>query len=760
MKKTIITLLAALLLLPFSAEAQYKLIINYSDGSQKDTLVWDITSISFEEITPKQLPVGGNAPEAVNLGLSVKWANMNLGATRPQERGWLVGWGDITGLNISKDLKWYPVAQPKSDIAGFGNDIIKKYWSTDNDIWRLPTDEELQELINNCEWAWDFENYGFVVTGNGNSIFLPAAGNRDGSTESGQGTVLNYWSGTLFQNDISMAKAMMFSYGNGEKPSVGTLKRYMGCALRAVYGEPKINVSVSSSEAYNIGISNVTVKVQLGGSYSNYTNLRCGLVYGTSQDLQNDNGRMETPTQTCSNGSCEFTLTNLTPDVPYWYCAFVEVNGQRIYQEEEADNFATTLFPEPEIVDLGLSVKWASFNVGATSPTELGRYIGWGDPTGLKESKNYADYGYSSNSMNIGFNPNYDTAYAKWGKKWRMPTRAEFQELFEKTSVTFNSSTNCAVFTGENGKSISIPYSGLVTTSSTVDQTGYGWYWTAECNQDKQPYLALLYNNINPSIELSTMYFRMQIRAVYDEKTDYHPGTNPGTDPGTTPGTDPGTNPSVDPTPETPVAGAAVDLGLSVKWADRNIGGTSQDVIGDYLTWGATEMQSEYTVAAYIYGNSNDIGGMKYLGTYTNPEDQAMNSYSIRGTQYDAAHVRWGGTWRMPTRSEIDELIEECTWTWTSRNDTKSGVVYGYEVSRNGKSIFLPAAGRMTQVDAMPEVFAQDEIGYYWSDYVYYGVAVEHYNKNAHILKFKQNGKGRSYIERTIGLPIRPVQPK
>jgi len=763
MKKTFITLLAALLL-PLVAEAQYKLIVRYSDGTTFEKNVWDVDSVYFEDIEARALPTGAPAPTAVNLGLSVDWANINLGATSPTDDGWLVGWGDVTGQNESMNLKWYPVLQPSSDIVGFGNDIVKKYWGASG-VWRLPTDEELQELIINCSWTWDAENNGFEVSGNGNSIFLPAAGIREGSAVSGQNVVLNYWSGTLNKADNTTAKAMTYN-GNGDKPTVGVLKRYFGCALRAVYGEPKVNVSVSSGDAYNLGVASATIKVQLAGSYANYNGLRCGLVYGTSQDLQNDNSRLETPTQSCSGGSCEITLSGLTPDVPYWYCAFVEVNGQRIYQQEDAKNFKTTLFPEPEIVDLGLSVKWASFNVGATSSTERGLYIGWGDPTGLHTSHSYDDYGYSTTSMNIGFNPDYDTPYATWQKKWRMPTRSEFEELYEKTTVTYETvgSVGCYKFTGKNGNSIYLPVTGLYTaySSSSTDyrQTQYGWYWTAECSASKEPYLVSLYSTSSPDIQTSVMWYRMPIRAVYEEATGYHEGGGSGEGGEGGSGEGGSEEPYVEPTPETPVAGTAVDLGLSVKWADRNIGGTSQDLVGDYLTWGATEMQDQYTVASYIYGNSSDIGGMKYLGTYTDPKDQARNSYSIAGTQYDAAHVRWGGTWRMPTRAEINELRESCTWTWSSRADDKHGVVWGYEVSRNGKSIFLPAGGRMTQTDEYPQVFKLDEVGYYWSDYVYYGVATEHYNQNAYILQFKETENKVTYMERNIGLSIRPVQSK
>ena len=113
-----------------------------------------------------------------------------------------------------------------------------------------------------------------------------------------------------------------------------------------------------------------------------------------------------------------------------------------------------------------------------------------------------------------------------------------------------------------------------------------------------------------------------------------------------------------------------VDLGLSVMWATCNIGADSPEDYGNYYAWGETETKDTYT-------SSNSV-------TY----GVSMSDFS--GSAYsDAATANWGSTWRMPTSSEIDELISDCTWTWTTLND-----VNGYEVTgTNGNSIFLPAAG-------------------------------------------------------------------
>ena len=114
-----------------------------------------------------------------------------------------------------------------------------------------------------------------------------------------------------------------------------------------------------------------------------------------------------------------------------------------------------------------------------------------------------------------------------------------------------------------------------------------------------------------------------------------------------------------------------VDLGLSVKWATCNVGANSPEDYGNYYAWGETSTKSSYTeVNSKTYGkNYGDIGGNSSL---------------------DAARANWGSTWRLPTRNERDELIDNCTWTWTTMNGMN-----GYKVTSkvNGKSIFLPAAG-------------------------------------------------------------------
>lgn len=127
-----------------------------------------------------------------------------------------------------------------------------------------------------------------------------------------------------------------------------------------------------------------------------------------------------------------------------------------------------------------------------------------------------------------------------------------------------------------------------------------------------------------------------------------------------------------------------VDLGLSVKWATCNVGASQPRGYGNYYAWGETTTKSSYTLTHLKI--RDDISG---------------------NASYDAARANWGGTWRMPTKKEMEELKNKCTWQWT----TQSGV-NGHKVTGpNGNSIFLPAAGYCGG-SSHNDV---GKYGYYWS---------------------------------------------
>ena len=156
--------------------------------------------------------------------------------------------------------------------------------------------------------------------------------------------------------------------------------------------------------------------------------------------------------------------------------------------------------------------------------------------------------------------------------------------------------------------------------------------------------------------------------------------------------------------------GEAIDLGLpsGTKWASCNVGATKPEEYGGYYAWGETEEKEVYNWSTYIHCD----------GSYETCHDLGED---ISGTEYDVAHVKWGGKWCMPTLDDIKELLDNCTSEWTTLNGVNGRK---FTSNINGNSIFLPAAGFRWDGDL---VYAGSG-GIYWSssqypsdsDYAYY----------------------------------------
>lgn len=186
----------------------------------------------------------------------------------------------------------------------------------------------------------------------------------------------------------------------------------------------------------------------------------------------------------------------------------------------------------------------------------------------------------------------------------------------------------------------------------------------------------------------------------------------------------------------------AIDLGLSVKWACCNVGATRPEEYGGYYAWGETEEKSVYTDVTYKYAHGIDKDGDGWYETNLSYDNIGSD---ISGSQYDVAHVKWGGSWRMPTEAEFIELNYNCTSEWTTLNG-----VYGRKFTsrKNGNSIFLPAAGYRYDDDFLD--VGSD--GYYWVSLLYPGNPGRAYDINFF------SGDVFSYMYfRYYGQSVRPV---
>jgi hypothetical protein len=702
MKKNIL-LFILLSVISTMAVAQQKVVIKLIDGTTIVKEVWEVQNITFEPSSSVTSPA---TAEAIDLGLSVKWANFNFGATAPEGNGYLIGWGDATGNNLSKNLAYFPTATPATNITNGEYDIAHKMWGSD---WRYPTAAEMKELIDSCTWSYDATKKGYTITSNknSNSIFLPLSGQRNGKDTLNVGTSGLYWTGTLASDNT---KATALAVDASSYSTVDTL-RYIGCAIRPVFGKYLYGAEISSDAATNVSKSGATINATFAGDYKNCSLF--GVSYSTESGVNPDNGTVITSATVGTDGSQTYTISGLQPNTTYYYVVYLVYNGNRI--SSQVQSFTTEKkFPVADAVDLGLSVKWASWNMGATKESEFGNYIAWGDPTGENTSYTNSDY---PNNGDIG-GTQYDVAKTQWGGKWRMPTAAEIQELDNLTKeIVTKDGVSGFLITGANGNSIFIPRGGYKNAFTTNDFNTKAYYWSS--NIVSLDYAkSFTFGKVTSEVSSDFKILHMLVRAVYDDSSS--------------------TNPVVTPLDTTALGKAAVsvDLGLSVKWATYNLGAKTSTDSGDFYAWGETSPKTSYSLANYKNYNTT-------TSSYVDIGDD------IKNTEYDAVRIQWGGTWRMPTNAECQELVDKCTWVWSTTN-------YGYTVTGpSGKSIFLPAAGKQDGT----ELSSNGTQGHYWTSNVN-DISThidDHWSYKFTFTSSQHYANGGDY--RYDGLSIRPVRP-
>ena len=238
MKKMFMAVIA--LMMTISASAQFYLYC--SDGN-----VIKVDSISM--IAPSENVDPYNGHEYVDLGLSVKWATCNVGASKPEEYGDYFAWGETEPKEVYdwSTYKWcngsstsltkyctnssYGTVDNKTVLES-ADDAAAVNWGGS---WRMPTNAELTELREQCTWTWTTQNgvNGYKVTSksNGNSIFLPAADCHDDSPLNNAGSLGSYWSSSLATSYPRGACYLGFNSSN-----VGwySHNRYNGLPVRPV----------------------------------------------------------------------------------------------------------------------------------------------------------------------------------------------------------------------------------------------------------------------------------------------------------------------------------------------------------------------------------------------------------------------------------------------------------------------------------------------------------------------------------------------
>lgn len=228
MKKNIITLVV-LMSAVFGLMAQNKMIVNLKSGTKVEYAVQNIESVTWE-IGEQPGDQPGDPQEGehefVDLGLpsGLKWATCNVGASAPEEYGDYYAWGEIETKDeyyvgnyayhhIGTDADGFEIDvwDNLGDISGTEYDVARHKWGG---FWRMPTQSEFKELVNNCTWEWGKKNKvnGYKVTGsNGNWIFLPAAGYRGGTDLYSENMQGYYWSSTSNPSKQGSVFNLLFS---------------------------------------------------------------------------------------------------------------------------------------------------------------------------------------------------------------------------------------------------------------------------------------------------------------------------------------------------------------------------------------------------------------------------------------------------------------------------------------------------------------------------------------------------------------------
>lgn len=685
--------------------------------------------------------------------------------------------------------------------------------------WRIPTKEELDELRDNCTLEWTAQNgiNGYKLTSKNNekSLFLPAAGYRSGTSLSNAGTYGRYWSLSLNWSSPGYA-----FYLNSNSTDFGKASnyRYIGLPIRPV-SDKGVRKSVTSIELDQQSLTliigqtetlNATVlptdATQPDVIWSS-TNTSVATVDYTGKVTAVSSGSAQIKATTYDGGleaSCKVTVpvpvsgvsisdaslalyagdthqlsATITPsnaanknvswESSNTFVATVSSTGLVTAKEEgdatitvrtEDGGFTATcavkVNPPHEYVDLGLSVNWATCNVGATSPSDYGSYFAWGE-TSPKTDYSWETYKYGSSSTSLTkYNTNSsmgpvdnkitlertdDAATVNWGASWRMPTRKEIEELWDNcdwTYTTMDGHKGYIVASKQNGNSIFLPYE------------SFGNYWSSSLNKEdtQNAYEIFLHYSqvlcpcstartsglsVRPvtekgirisvasiSLDQSSLSLKIGQTATINATVLPSDATQPeviwsstntsvaevdytGNVTAISPGSakikattyDGGfvANCNVTVVNESFSDGSEngygyVDLGLpsGIKWATCNVGASSPSDCGSSFAWGETSPKSDYSWDTYKYG-SYENSLTKYNA---DPSRGPVDNKMTLELSDDAARTNWGGNWRMPTREELDELNENCTWIWTTLN----GVGVHKAISKkNGKSIFLPVSG-------------------------------------------------------------------
>jgi uncharacterized protein (TIGR02145 family) len=385
-----------------------------------------------------------------------------------------------------------------------------------------------------------------------------------------------------------------------------------------------------------------------------------------------------------------------------------------------------------------------------------------------------------------------DAAAANWGGNWHLPDIDDWNELLSKCTLTWtimDGEAGCVV-KSTNGNAIFLPAAGRYYDNELNNASTDGYYWSSSLYTGDPSGAHIMY--IGPDEQsvnyYSARYSGRSIRPVYSESYSISIASSEnGTVVADRTSAPAGKTITLTATPNSGYALKSfsityggnevtvtdksfvmpegdvvisaifavvvisgtenghdyVDLGLpsGLRWATTNVGATNPGDYGNYYAYGEIATKSTYDWSTYKYAN----GSYSTLTKYNNSSRYGTvdNKTTLEAAD-DAATQNWGGAWRMPTIDEWQELIDSCTWTWTTLNGEN-----GYEVkATNGNSIFLPAAGYHDN-DELSDAGSGD---YYWSSSLSTNTPYD-----AQFVYFGSDDRYAGSYRRSLGKFVRPV---
>ena len=504
-----------------------------------------------------------------------------------------------------------------------------------------------------------------------------------------------------------------------------------GYEKKTVYGEQRSFTTLQNIELPTVTTTNVSNITQTtatsGGNVTSDGGANVtarGVCWSTSQNPTISNSHT-----TDGNGIGRFTsnITGLTANTTYYIRAYATNEKGTSYGEEKSFttmvNESMPVVTTNEITDITQTTATSGGNVTSDGGVNVtARGVCWSTSQNPTISNSHTTDGNGTGSFTssiTGLTANttyYVRAYATNEKGTSYGEEKSFKTMVSESMpvVTTNEITGITQTTATSG--------GNVTSDGGVNVTARGVCWSTSQNPT--------ISNSHTTDGNGTGSFTSSITGL-TANTTYYVRAYATNEKGTSYGEQRSFT-TLD--PPTINGHEYVDLGLpsGLKWATCNVGANSPADYGDYFAWGETETKTEYT-----QGNSLTNG----LSISELQSQGYIDGSGNLTPSHDAATANWGGSWRMPTEAELEELIVECTWTWTTQDVYKV-------TGPNGNHIILPAPGSC--LGSSPNGW--DMSGFYWSSMPY-----ESNSGNAYCLRFDSSGQNVNGIARHYGNSVRPV---